>query len=243
MTPGWRLAALLLAVPAALPAAAEVEVENDRQYVGSDGAARIVGEVANGLDYAISGVTVKASHEGGESSSAALARTIPPGMRVPFEIVLDGGARGYDLSAEYAIGVPRSQVIEVTDSRMESVSAGRTMITGTVVNNGDITANGVSVAATLYGRDGGVVGVAWARTGSDYLPSGGEARFVVPVHDVGGEAAAYSIVAESEEYAAVPEFPLGPGLLLAGAAAAGAAAPRLARLRAVRARATGRAAA
>lgn len=242
MMPGWHLA-LLLAVPAALPAAAEVAVENDRQYPGSDGATRIVGEVANGLDYAISGVTVRASYEGGESSSAALTRTIPSGMRAPFEIVLDGGVRGYDLSTEYAIGVPRSQVIEVTDSQMERGSAGRTMITGTVANNGEITANGVSMAATLYGRDGGVVAVAWARTSSDYLPSGGQASFVVPVHDIGGEATAYSIVAESEEYAAVPEFPLGPGLLLAGAAAAGMAAPRLARLRAAPVRATGQAAA
>lgn len=237
MMPGWHLAALLLAVPVALPAVAEVTVENDRQY-SADGAARIVGEVANGLDYAISGVTVQASYEGGESSSAALTRTIPPGMRAPFEIVLDGGVRGYDLSTTYTIGVPRSQVIEVTDSQMERGSAGRTMITGTVANNGEITANGISMAATLYGRDGGVVAVAWARTSSDYLPSGEQARFVVPIHDIDGEAAAYSVVAESEEYAAVPEFPLGPGLLLAGAAAAGMAAPRLARLRATLVRAT-----
>lgn len=234
----WALAALLLALPAA-PAAADVVVENDRRYDVPGGASRIVGEVANGLEYAVSGVTVRASYEGGESSSAALARTIPPGMRAPFEILLDGPAAGYDLDAEYAIGVPRSQVIEVTDSQMVRAPAGRAMITGTVANNGEITANGVSIAATLYGRDGGVVAVARELAVPDYLPSGGEARFVVPVRDVPGEAAAYSVVAESEEYAAVPEFSAA-AVALAGASAAGLG---LARLRAGRARAAGRAAA
>lgn len=240
MRMGWGLAALLAAVPAA--ACAEVTVENDRRYAGPDGAASIVGEVANGLDYAVSGVTVRASYDGGESSSAALARTIPPGMKAPFEIVIGAGPQEYDLDADYSIGVPRSQVMEVTDSRMVGGPAGPTMITGTVANNGEITANGVSVVATLYGRDGGVVAVAQASAGPDYLASGGEARFVVPVHELRAEPAAYSVVAESEEYAAVPEFAAGSALALAGAAAAGAAAPCLARLRAGRARAACRAA-
>ena len=236
----WALAALLLALPAAAPASADVVVENERRYEGPGGASRIVGEVANGLEYAVSGVTVRASYEGGESSAAALARTIPPGMRAPFEIALDGPAAGYELGAEYSIGVPRGQLIEVTDSQMVRAPQGRTMIMGTVANNGEITANGVSIAATLYGRDGGVVAVARELAVADYLPSGGEARFVVPVHEISGEAASYSVVAESEEYAAVPEFPAAAAVL-AGAAAALALAPRL--LRAGPARAARQAAA
>ena len=233
---GWR-AALLLALPAALPACAEVYVENERVYEGPDGSYRIVGEVVNGLEYAVSGVTVRASHGGGESSSGALARTLPPGLRAPFEIAVEGGAGAYELDASYAIGAPRSQVMEVTDSEIAR-AAGMTVIRGTVANNGEITANGVSITATLYGRDGGVVAVAGPHAGPDYLPSGGEARFVVPVREVAGEAVSYSLVAESEEYAAVPEFSLAPGLLLAGSAAGYVAASRLT---AGRPRAAGRA--
>lgn len=214
-------------MPAALPACADVYVENERRYADPGGGSRIVGEVVNGLDYAVSGVTVRASYEGGESSSDALARTVPPGLRAPFEIIVDGGAPGYELDAQYAIGAPRSQVMEVTESEMGRGAAGLTVITGTVANNGEITANGVSLTATLYGRDGAVVGVAGPHAGPDYLPSGERARFVVPVHDLAGEAFSHSVVAESEEYAAVPEFSLAPGLLLAGSAAAYVAASRL----------------
>lgn len=225
MTGRWRAAALLLALPAALPACAEVYVANERTYDGPGGSSRIVGEVVNGLEYAVSGIAVSASYEGGESSSPALARTVPPGLRAPFEITVDG-AGPYELQARYAIGAPRSQVMEVSGSEVSS-AAGVTVITGTVSNNGEITANGVSLTATLYGRDGGVVGVAGPHAGPDYLPSGGQARFTVPVHEVAGEAVSHSVVAESEEYAAVPEFALAPGLLLAGSAAAYVAASRL----------------
>lgn len=221
----WSLA-LLLAVPAALPACAEVYVDNERAYDGPGGY-RIVGEVVNGLEYAVTGVTVRASYEGGESSSAALARTVPPGLRAPFEIEAAGASGGYELDARYAVGAPRSQVMEVTGSEMSSGAGGVTVITGTVSNNGEFTANGVSIVATLYGRDGGVVAVAGPHAGPDYLPAGAEARFVLPVHGGDAGAVSYSLVAESEEYAAVPEFALAPGLLLAGSAAAYVAASRL----------------
>ena len=56
----------------------------------------------------------------------------------------------------------------------------------------------------------------------DYLRSSDETFFLVSVPDKiqTNNVVDYSIVAESEEYAAAPEFPLGSGILLAGSVGA-----------------------
>jgi hypothetical protein len=89
-------------------------------------------------------------------------------------------------------------------------------IQGTVANNGEITANMVKVIATLYDRDGNVIAVSQARTEPDYLRASDESFFLIPILDKtqASEMVDYSLVAESEEYTAVPEFPLGSGVLL-----------------------------
>jgi hypothetical protein len=84
------------------------------------------------------------------------------------------------------------------------------------VNNGDATANMVKVTATLYDRHGNVIAVSQDRTEPDYLRASGESFFIVTIQDKlqANKAVDYSVVAESEEYTAVPEFPLGSGALL-----------------------------
>ena len=74
----------------------------------------------------------------------------------------------------------------------------------------------VKVIATLYDRDGNVVAVSQANTKPDYLPANDESFFVIPIMDKtqADMIVDYSLLAESEEYTAVPEFPLGSGVLL-----------------------------
>ena len=71
---------------------------------------------------------------------------------------------------------------------------------------------------TLYDKEGNVVAVSKSLMEPDYLRSNDEAFFLVSVLDKQQTKMVvdYSLVAESEEYAAVPEFPLGSVLLLAG---------------------------
>ena len=78
-------------------------------------------------------------------------------------------------------------------------------------NNGDITANMINVVATLYDRDGKVLTVSKIQTQPDFLRAGEESHFLVPIYEKNQSmnVADYSIIAESDEYVAVPEFPLG----------------------------------
>ena len=74
----------------------------------------------------------------------------------------------------------------------------------------------IKVLATLYDRDGNVIAVSQTRTEPDYLRVNDESFFLISILDKTQADAIvdYSLVAESEEYTAVPEFPLGSGLLL-----------------------------
>ena len=127
-----------------------------------------------------------------------------------------GQTNHYVLDLDYKVAQPKSQVIEITSSEIIRDQFDNIIIQGTVVNNGDATANMVKVTATLYDRDGNVVAVSQDRTEPDYLRANDESFFIVTVHDKlqADKVVDYSLIAESEEYTTVPEFPLGSGTLL-----------------------------
>jgi len=213
-------------------ASAEVLVENDRQYVGDDDALHIVGEIRNGLGYTISQVSVSAvlfAEDGskmGIADADSLIRTVSPAMKAPFDVIITddraADVAGYSLDLDYKVSAPKSQVIEIVSSELKRDGFNNLMIAGTVANKGEITANTISIAATLYDRYGNVAAVSRLQAEPDYLRSDGVAHFVMPIPDkVQAESVVgYALVAESEEYAAVPEFPVGSWLLLAGSVGA-----------------------
>ena len=127
-----------------------------------------------------------------------------------------GQTNHYVLDLDYKVTQPKSQVIEITSSEIIRGQFDNIIIQGIVVNNGDATANMVKVTATLYDRDGNIVAVSQDRTEPDYLRASDESFFMVTVHDKlqADKVVDYSLIAESEEYTAVPEFPLGSGALL-----------------------------
>ena len=49
----------------------------------------------------------------------------------------------YSLELDYKISVPKNQVIDITESELSIDNYNNLMITGTVTNKGDITANTV----------------------------------------------------------------------------------------------------
>jgi len=206
---------------------AEITVDNHQQFFTNDGALHIVGEIHNQLDVPLNQVDIHVTmYSGNEvvdtSSTNLLVNTIMPGMKAPFELVVLGQnakmVDNYSFETEYKVSQPKSQVIDVTESEISRDNFGNVMITGTVVNRGEFTANAISVVATLYDEKGNVAAVLTSQTNPDYLRSNDEAFFLVSVTDKSqaNMVADYSLVAESEEYAAVPEFPLGSILLLSG---------------------------
>ena len=122
----------------------------------------------------------------------------------------------YVLDIDFKVTHPKDQVIEITSSEFTHGPVDSIAIQGTVTNNGEITANMVKVVAILYDRDGNVVTVSETRTEPDYLRVNDESFFLIPILDKTqiNKIVDYSLVAESEEYTAVPEFPLGSGILL-----------------------------
>ena len=149
-----------------------------------------------------------------------LTNIIMPGMTGSFDIIANekkvDNILDYDLGIEYKLAAPKNQVIEIVSSEMKRDQLDNLIISGTIENNGEITANMINVVATLYDRNGNVLTVSKVQTQPDFLGAGESSHFVVPIYEKSQSIGAvdYSIVAESDEYAAVPEFPLGSGALL-----------------------------
>lgn len=202
---------------------AQVNIENDQYYVGNDDTIHIVGEILNDSDKPLNQVNILVTLYSGDSiihqtNSETLTNVIMPGMKGVFDIIITENIDGIDkyvLDLDYKITNPKSQVIEITSSELRYAQFDNIVIKGTVANNGDITANMVKVIGTLYDRDGNVVAVSQIIMEPDYIRANDESFFLITVP--GGtqmDIVDYSLIAESEEYTTVPEFPLGSGVLL-----------------------------
>ena len=215
---------LLLTVFITPSAFAEVYIDNDRKYIGDDGTIHIVGEIINESNQPINQVNIIAIfYSDGDSvyqtNTENLTNMIMPEMKGVFDLMVTediGHIDYYTLDIDFKVTQPKDQVIEITSSEFTYGPVDNIAIQGTVANNGEITANMVKVVATLYDRDGNVVSVSQTNTKPDYLRANDESFFVIPILDKtqADKIVNYSLVAESEEYTAVPEFPLGSGLLL-----------------------------
>ena len=220
-----KLSLFLILLAFVVPSAfAEVYVDNDHKYLGDDGTIHIVGEIINESDKPINQVNVIAifysdSNSVYQISTENLTSIIMPGMNGIFDLMVTENISNvdyYTLDVDYKVTQPKDQVIEITSSELSYGPVNNIAIQGTVANNGEITANMVKVIATLYDRDSNVVVVSQANIKPDYLRAGDESFFLIPILDKtqADEIVDYSLIAESEEYTAVPEFPLGSGVLL-----------------------------
>jgi len=208
------------------PAFGEIIVENDQTYIGNDGMMHIVGEIKNDSKSPVNKIKITATltDENGividEINGKIMSNILMPGMKGSFDIITNERniheSFDYDLGFEYKLAAPKNQVIEVVSSEMKRDQLNNLIISGTIENNGEITANMINIVATLYDRDGKVLTVSKVQTQPDFLRAGEESHFVVPIYEKNQSmnVVDYSIIAESDEYAAVPEFPLGTGALL-----------------------------
>ena len=207
----------------------EVFIQNDQQYIGDDGALHIVGEIKNNLESPLNQINIHVTLldennfiiETMETNS--LVNVIMPGMKGPFDLVLTNDkakkTKSYSLKLDYKIGPPKNQVIDIIESELSRDNYNNLIITGTVTNKGDITANTVAVIATLYDKEGNVAAVSRVHPEPDYLRVENNVFFVISIPDKIQTSGIneYTLIAESEEYAAVPEFPVGTLVLLVGA--------------------------
>ena len=220
-----RLSPFLILLVFTIPGAfADVYIDNEHKYIENDGTLHIVGEIINESNKPINQVEVNAVfyHDGNavyHTSTENLTSIIMPEMKGAFDLTVIeyiGDIDHYTLDVSFKIAQPKEQVIEITSSEFTHGPVDNISIQGTVANNGEITANMVKVIATLYDRDGNVVAISQTNTKPDYLRANDESFFVIPIMDKtqADVIVDYSLLAESEEYTAVPEFPLGSGVLL-----------------------------
>ena len=204
----------------------EVFIQNDQQYIGDDNALHIVGEIINNLEFPLNQINVHVTllDEDGHlitiKETSSLVNTIMPGMKSPFDLVLTDNevkkTKSYSFELDYKVSPPKNQAIDITESELSRDNYNNLMITGIVTNRGDITANTVAVIATLYDNEGNVAAVSRIHPQPDYLRANDYAFFVVSIPDKiqTNGINDYTLIAESEEYAAVPEFPAGTFVLL-----------------------------
>jgi hypothetical protein len=210
----------------------EAFIQNDQQYIGDDGTFHIVGEIKNNLEVPLNQINVQVTllDENkqliGIKETSSLVNIIMPGMKGPFDLILTNDeakkTKSYSLKLDYKVSPPKNQVIDIIESELSRDSYNNLIITGTVTNKGDITANTVAVIATLYDKEGNVAAVSRIHPEPDYLRTDENTFFVIVIPDKIQTSGIndYTLIAESEEYAAVPEFPVGTLVLLVGALSA-----------------------
>ncbi len=223
-----KIAAFLaLLVIGVAPAFGEVYIQNDQKFFGNDGAVHIVGEIQNEINAPISLVSVDVTLYSKSNDIVDVIRVdsfvnyIMPGMKSPFEVIVPNTKSHlvdrYAVDVNYKVGTPKSQVIEIKNSEIHYDVIGNLIIKGMITNNADTSANIISIIATFYDKNGDVAFVSKSYTKPDYLKSNDDTYFVmsVPRDDQLQDYVDYTVVAESEEYAAAPEFPIGTTILLA----------------------------
>lgn len=210
-----------------IPAWADVFIQNDQKFYGTDGAVYIVGEIQNEINVPISLVTADITLYSPSNEVIDVIKVdsfvnyIMPGMKSPFEVVVPKTKSThidrYAIELNYKVGALKNQVIEIKSVEIQRDVLGNLIIKGLITNNGDITANIISVVATFYDKDGNVSFVSKSYTKPDYLKSNNDIPFAmsIPRETLVKDYVDYSLVAESEEFAAAPEFPIGTTILLA----------------------------
>lgn len=218
---------LALLIVGVFPVWADVYIQNDQKFFGKDGAVHIVGEIQNELGVPISLVSGDVTLYSKSNEIIDVIKVdsflnfIMPGMKSPFEVIVSNNKSHlidrYAVDLNYIVGSPKSQVIEIKNSEIHYDVIGNLIIKGTITNNADTSANIISVVATFYDKDGDVAFVSKSYTKQDYLKSNDITPFVMSVPRDGQlqDYVDYTVMAESEEYAAAPEFPIGTTILLA----------------------------
>lgn len=202
-------------------AAGQVEIVSHSSFTTTLDILYVVGEVENTGDVATKYTKVSATfYDGssqliGTSTGYATLDLLLPGRTSPFVIMLTQEEGAMDV-ASYELSVSFTESDETKEQALEILSSSQSTdvfdylhVTGEIKNTGTTTADDVIVIATFYDSTGTVVGRDWEWTSPSDLPAGETGTFDVElIYDSQiAKVASYSLTAEAENYAIVPEFP------------------------------------
>jgi hypothetical protein len=205
---------------------AQVYIINDQQYVNEEGTLHIVGEIENNSSVPLNQIVVTATFYDiydkilDITTTNSIQETIMPGKKGPFDLIFTNKIipqiYRYSLNIEYKPAEHKIESLEILSSNIKRDMLDNFIISGTITNHDQRTANTIVIIATLYDKEGKVVATSKSYTEPEYLKAGGITPFLIYVPDKSQsqKAVDYSLMVESEEYTAVPEFPLGSGIIL-----------------------------
>ena len=197
-------------------------IQKTSSHIDENNIIHVYGLVKNTLNKAFTNIVVKASfyNSGGQMINvfqrSADLRTINPGETSPFEILyIDtktvNDVKNYTLSAsgEEAQTKTRALRIVSNSSKLDTI-LGIYYIRGRVVNEGSEGTTNSMIIAPLYDKNGDVILVGRAQTEPVNISSHSEAAFDLPVTAAPQifRVKGYSLLADSDQYVTIPEFPL-----------------------------------
>jgi hypothetical protein len=184
----------------------------------------VYGLVKNISNKAFKNVIVKASFYDSSSrlindfKRSADLRTINPGEISPFEILyIDtktvNDVKNYTLSASGEETQIKTRALRIVSnsSKIDTI-LGIYYIRGRILNEGSEGTTNSMILAPLYDKNGNVILVGRAQTEPVNISSHSQAAFDLPVTAAPQifNAKRYSLLADSDQYVTIPEFPLVP---------------------------------
>ena len=197
-------------------------IQKTSSHIDENNIIHIYGLVKNTSDKAFKNAVVKASFYNSngqminEFQRSTDLRTINPGETSSFEILyLDtktvNDVKNYTLSAsgEEAQTKARALRIVSNSSKLDTI-LGIYYIRGRVVNEGSEGTTNSMIIAPLYDKNGDVILVGRAQTEPVNISSHSEAAFDLPVTAAPQifRVKGYSLLADSDQFVTIPEFPL-----------------------------------
>ena len=191
-------------------------------YIDRNNIMHVYGLLKNISNKSTKNVVVKASFYDSNSKMinefqrSVDLRTINPGETSPFEILyIDtktvNAVKNYTLSAAGEDTQIKTRALRIlsNSSKLDTI-LGIYYIKGRVVNEGSEDTTNSMIIAPLYDKNGNVIVVGRAQTEPVNISSHSEAAFVLPVTAVPQvfKVKTYSLLADSDQYVTIPEFPL-----------------------------------
>jgi hypothetical protein len=197
-------------------------IQKTSSHIDENNIIHVYGLVKNTSNKAFKDIVVKASFYNSsgqiinEYQRSTDLRTINPGETSPFEILyIDtktaNDVKNYTLSAsgEEAQTKTRALRIVSNSSKLDTI-LGIYYIRGRVVNEGSEGTTNSMIIAPLYDKNGDVILVGRAQTEPVNISSHSEAAFDLPVTAAPQifRVKGYSLLADSDQFVTIPEFPL-----------------------------------
>lgn len=202
-----------------------VVIPTNGKLFQDEGYYAIWGEVENRGDVPAGSISITATYKEAEGFNLGIWVTdlmlpvVHPGEIVPFEILVSDA--WIDEIADYTLDLTWSPTdalptgLEIV-SNSSSVAGGVMNVNGEIQNIGTEPTTGITVAAAFYDASGLVVATASSASIAGPFNPGENATFNIALEytDLVPEVQSYSLIAQSQEYAVIPEFPIWTSMLL-----------------------------